>query len=190
MWDVLQGREIAPNVREDWLDQVKNEVTWVRSQAGAAPHRYRGEQDRPEVMFARLEAMIALIDKARTEYDRSSEQELLRFYATMSEKIAGAVFPGRFAHTIMPHAGDWVGEPQSAFWRWRARCAEKAMRWEKFGAAIVAIMLSVALVFGGSATPSQVVVIAFPLLGCLIALGTAEKPVRKSPPARTTPIAT
>lgn len=190
MWDLLQNREIAPNVREDWLDQLKNEVTWVRSQAGAATNGYHGEPDRPEVMFARLEAIVALIDKARTERNSSGEQELLRFYAIMSEKMADVVFPGRFAHTIMPFASDWVGEPQSALWRWRTHCAEKAMQWEKVGAALVAIMLSTFLVFGDSATINEVVVIAIPLLGCLIALGMVEKPLRKNPPAATTPIAT
>lgn len=190
MWDLLQGREIAPNVRKNWLDQLKDEVTWVRSHAGTVLRRYLGEQDRPEVMFARLEAIIALIDQARTEQNNFGEQQLVRFYAKMSEKIAGAVFPDRFAHTIMPYASDWVGEPQSAFWHWRAHCAEKAMRWEKFGAAIVAIMLSTFLVFGDSATLNEVVVIAIPLVGCLIALGMVEKPLRKSLSAAKTPIAT
>ena len=189
MWDLLQGREIAPNVRKDWLDQLKNEVRWVRSHAGTVLRRYRGEQDRPKVMFARLEAIIALIDQARTEKDSYGEQHLVRFYAIMSEKIAGAVFPDRFAHTIRPYASDWVGEPQSALWRWRAHCAEKAMQWEKVGAALVAIMLSTILVFGGSATINEVVVIAIPLVGCLIALGMVEKPLRKNPHVATTPIA-
>lgn len=190
MWDILQDREIAPTVREDWLDQLKNEVVWVRSQTGHVLLRYRPEQDRPEVMFARLEAMIALIDQARTEQNNSDEQQLLRLYEVMVEKVATAVFPGRFAQTILSYASDWVGEPQSALWRWRAHYAQKAMRWEKFGAAIVASILSAALVFGDSAAPSQVVVIAIPLLGCLIALALAEKPPRKSSPATKMPIAT
>lgn len=190
MWELLQGREIAPNVRKDWLDQLKNEVRWMRSHAGTVLRRYRGEQNRPEVMFARLEAIIALIDQARTEEDSSGEQQLLKFYAKMSERIASPVFPDRFAHTIMPYASDWVGEPQSALWRWRANCAEKAMQWEKIGAAFVATMLTAFLVFGDSATINEVVVIAIPLAGCLIALGMVEKPIRTSPPTATTRIAT
>lgn len=169
MWRLIQDRDVSAEQLAEWNSRITKERAYLARLADS-PDNLRNPDREGELTFHHLEAMIALLQEARSSSNGADEAKFVSLFALLRPSFATAQFLAGFENSLLSPAADWVGEPSELSVVEIKNGNRLAPRRPILTLVTIVLVAMVGLV--DYASLGQLTLTAITLVGCLVVLCT------------------